>query len=74
MSRFPFPDEAEQGGFNYEDDEPHEPPTCNRCGTPDLEWVDTGGRPARWRLYEGQRLHVCKQISQATADDFEALP
>lgn len=44
--------------------------TCKRCGATDLEWVDTGGKPARWRLYDGNKLHTCPS---ATADDFEDL-
>lgn len=46
----------DEGGWS-----PREPPTCNRCGTGDLEWVDIGG--GRWRLYEGQRLHKCAKPS-----------
>lgn len=65
MSRF-----LAHGQFGEQDDtdEPREPPTCKRCGATDLEWVDIG--MGRWRLYEGMKLHVCKQIS---ADEFPDL-
>lgn len=56
----------------YEDDERASEATCKRCGKEGLEWVDTGGNPARWHLYDGMKLHVCKN-AVASADDFEDL-
>ena len=52
------------------EDEPAEAPTCNRCGKTDLEWVDTGGAPTRWRLFDGNRLHECPP---ASINEFEDL-
>lgn len=48
--------------------------TCNRCGQRGLEWVDCGGNPTRWKLYQGSRLHVCKVVApELVMDDFEDL-
>lgn len=70
MSRIPdafdYADSFREGGTGA-------PPTCNRCGAEDLEWVDIGGRPARWKLYEGRKPHVCRQTNPAEADEFEDL-
>ena len=66
MSRFPVEDVFD----SYDDaagSRPDEPTTtCNRCGQTDLEWVDCG---TQWRLYEGDKLHVCK--TAAPQSDFQ---
>lgn len=41
--------------------------TCNRCGKTELEWVDCGS--AGWKLYEGMKLHVCRNV--ASKNEFE---
>ena len=55
---------------DYESDENDEPAqvSCNRCGKRDLEWVDCGGNPTRWVLFDGNRKHVCN--TAAPASDF----
>jgi hypothetical protein len=40
--------------------------TCDRCGKTNLERVNCG--TVGWKLYEGERLHVCK--TAARAEDF----
>lgn len=49
---------------------PTEEVVCNRCGRGGLEWVDIG--VGRWRLYEGDKLHVCKS-QQPDASDFAPI-
>lgn len=63
-----FLDEVEDDG--RDDYEPAEV-ACNRCGKTGLEWVNCGGSPVRWRLFDGGKLHACK--TAATADEFPAL-
>ncbi len=57
------------------------PVTCNRCGAKNLEWVDAGGNPTRYRLFERDtctksgmpivgKMHVC-QLN--ISDDFEVV-
>lgn len=42
---------------DYDDqDEPRTAASCRYCGRPNLRWVDLG---TNWRLYEGQKVHVC---------------
>lgn len=56
-------------GRGRRDPEPREAPTCNRCGTPGLNWQHDGDR---WVLHEGRhRVHKCPTTNPA--DDFEVL-
>lgn len=48
-------------------DEPREAPTCRRCGVEELEWIDVG--MGRWRLYEGQKPHVCPDTTMHHFED-----
>lgn len=57
--------EPEDWPLDDEDPEPRDPPTCDRCGTRDLEWVDIGG--GRWRLYKGLKPHVCPRLNALDA-------
>jgi hypothetical protein len=45
--------------------------TCRRCGKAGLEWVDCGGRPTHWKLYDGMKLHRCDNAG--AIDDFEVV-
>ena len=60
----PFIDDCD-----FDDESEHEEGvTCNRCGTTGLEWVDCGGNPTRWVLFDGKRKHECR--TAAPASDF----
>lgn len=43
-------------------------PTCDHCGAKGLRWVGVAGE--NWRLYEGQKPHVCP----TSADGFGEVP
>lgn len=58
---------------DFDGDPRRQPPTCDRCGVENLEWVDIG--MGRWRLYESDsnNPHTCKRVNPAEADEFETL-
>lgn len=71
MSRAPWAGVGPKGELPPDDEFGNEMPagdvTCKRCGTPGLEWVDTG---VRWRLIDERgRPHECGQV--AKAEDFD---